>query len=60
MERLINYIKDTWAELRHVSWPTGKQSIIYTVLVIAISILVALFIKLFDYILTSGLNWFIK
>jgi preprotein translocase subunit SecE len=45
---LLNYIKDTKTELRHVNWPTREQTIDYTIIVIAISIFVALFLGLFD------------
>lgn len=60
MEQFINYIKDTTAELKHVSWPTNKQSIVYTVLVIVISILVAIYIGVFDFLFSKGLDWFVK
>lgn len=58
MERFINYLKDTRGELKHVSWPTQRQALIYTGLVIAISILVALFVGAFDFVFTKGVNWF--
>lgn len=60
MSRFIDYIKDTRAELRHVSWPTQKQAIIYTALVVGISAIVSLFLGAFDYVFTQGLDWFIK
>lgn len=60
MTTFINYLKDTLAELKHVSWPTQSQTVVYTVLVIVISILAALFISLFDFGFSQGLNWFIK
>lgn len=56
---LIAYLKDTRAELAHVSWPTRKQSLIYTALVVAISVTVSLFLGLVDFIFSRGLNWFI-
>ena len=59
MNRLLNYFRDTRAELRHVSWPTGRQAIIYTALVVGISIAVSLFLGLFDFVFTSALNWLI-
>jgi len=59
MSRLGNYIRDTQAEMKHVSWPTQKQALIYAALVIGVSILVALFTGAFDYIFTSILNMFI-
>lgn len=60
MSRFINYLKDTQTELKHVSWPTNKQSAVYTALVVGISILVALYVGLFDFIFTRALDWFIK
>lgn len=60
MDRFINYLKDTRAELKHVAWPTQKQAAIYTGLVIGISVIVSMFLGLFDYLFTNALNWFIK
>ncbi len=60
MSQFINYLKDTQTELKHVSWPTHRQSIIYTVLVVVISIVVALFVGLADFGFTKALDWFIK
>ena len=45
----MGYIKDTWGEMKHVSWPTKKQAVAYTLLVIVISVLVALFLGLADF-----------
>ena len=50
------YLKDTHGELRHVAWPTRLQTIVYTVLVALISIGVALYLGLFDFIFTSGMT----
>jgi len=51
----LQYLKDTRGELNHVAWPTRAQTIIYTVLVIALSIIVSLYLGFFDYIFTTGL-----
>jgi len=59
MDRFINYLRDTKAELTHVSWPTQKQAVVYTALVIAVSIVVSLFLGLFDFLFAQALNWFI-
>lgn len=59
MYRLINYLKDTRAELKHVSWPTQRQAVIYTALIIAVSVVVALALGLFDFLFTQALDWFI-
>ena len=56
MSRLGNYFRDTAAEMKHVSWPTQMQTITYTVLVIGVSALVAMFLGAFDYIFTQALD----
>ena len=60
MNRLINYLKDTFAEIKHVSWPTHTQSIVYTALVIVLSALVAAYLGFFDTILAKILEWLIS
>ncbi len=55
MAGIGQYLKDTQGELRHVAWPTQLQTIVYTVLVALISIGVALYLGLFDYLFTTGL-----
>jgi preprotein translocase SecE subunit len=60
MNQFINYLKDTVAELKHVSWPTQTQSIVYTALVIGVSIGVSLYVGIFDFVFSKGLNWFIQ
>jgi preprotein translocase SecE subunit len=53
------YLKDTRAELRHVAWPTQLQTILYTTLVVFVSIAVALYLGLFDFLFTTGLARFV-
>lgn len=60
MSRLTEYLRDTQTELKHVSWPTRKQALIYTALVIGISIIVGLFTGFFDFVFSRGIDWFIK
>lgn len=57
---LIQYVKDTQGELRHVAWPTRLQTIVYTILVVLISIGVSLYLGLFDYLFTTGLARFLQ
>jgi preprotein translocase SecE subunit len=59
MSRFTDYLRDTQAELKHVSWPTRKQAMIYTGMVVGISILVGLFTGFFDFVFTRGIDWFI-
>ncbi len=48
--KLKEYLQETKAELAHVSWPSRKQAIAYTVIVIFLSFAVAFFLGAFDYI----------
>ncbi len=57
--KLINYLKETKVELKHVNWPTRKKTINFTLLVIGVSFAVALFLSFFDAIYTYLLNLFI-
>ncbi len=59
LTKLINYFKGTKVELTHVKWPTRKQAINFTILVVAVSIGVALFLGFFDMILGYLLQKFI-
>ena len=54
--KITEYIKETRAELKHVSWPTRKQAITYTGVVIIISLLTAAYLGAFDYLFTSVLK----
>ena len=56
MNRLINYLRDTRGELSHVSWPTQRQTIIYTVIVIILSILTGIYLGLLDFVFTEALD----
>ena len=60
MSNFIDYLKDTKDEISHVSWPTQKQALTYTALVIGISAVVSVFLAVFDYLFGLGLDWFIK
>lgn len=56
---LISYLRDTKGELKHVSWPTRQQAIVYTTLVIVVSIAVAIYLGFFDWLFTELLNIFV-
>jgi preprotein translocase SecE subunit len=60
MEKFTKYIKATIAELRQVAWPTQKQATMYTILVVVISAVVALYVGAFDYLFSQGINYFVN
>ena len=55
----IDYLRDTKAELRHVTWPTKSEAINYTIIVLIISIGTGVFLGFLDFIFTSVLQRFI-
>lgn len=57
---LVDYIKGSQTELRKVVWPTKHEIIQHTLLVIGISVGIALFLGVVDYIMTLGLEAIIK
>ncbi len=57
MKKTIEYIKEVIAEAKHVTWPTRKQTILFTVAVLVVSILVSYYIGLLDYLFSQGLRW---
>lgn len=59
LTKLINYIKETKVELKHVNWPSRKKTINFTILVIIFSIGVAIFLGVFDAIFGYLLQKFI-
>ena len=59
MTRIINYLKETKGEMKHVSWPTKKQSTYFTIIVIVISLLTSAFLGFFDFIFNRLLDIFV-
>jgi len=54
--RLKQYFKDSFLELKKVNWPSKKETLRTTFSVIILSLFVALFLGLIDYILFNGLR----
>jgi len=58
MNKTITYLRNVRGELKHVSWPTSAEVTSYTVVVIAISLIVAGMLGLFDVLLTEIIKSF--
>ena len=54
--KLIEYLRETRGEMKHVSWPTRRQVIGYTAIVIVISLITAVFLGFFDFIFSFLLD----
>lgn len=59
MKNIYNFILDAKAELMKVNWPTKKQTINYTLIIIGVSLATALFLGGLDYLFGLILKKFI-
>jgi preprotein translocase subunit SecE len=60
IETAKNYFIGAYAEMKKVSWPTKNQTVNYSVMVIAMSVGMALFFMLLDYIFNLGIETLIS
>lgn len=51
--RISEYLKDTRGEIRKVSWPTRQQATKLTLIVLAVTIMMALFLGALDLVFSS-------
>jgi preprotein translocase subunit SecE len=56
MDTITGYIKEVIAEAKHVTWPTRKQTIFFTVAVLAISVIIAYYLGALDFLFGQGLK----
>ncbi|MBU0611885.1 preprotein translocase subunit SecE [Patescibacteria group bacterium] len=56
MTKITEYFKETKAELKHVNWPGRRQTILYTLIVVILSAVIAYFLGVFDFIFSKGLE----
>ena len=56
MTRLRRFLDEAWSELKKVSWPTREQVRNLTVLVLAVSAAVGIFITVFDAIFLEAIK----
>lgn len=54
------YLQETKSEMKKVTWPTKKQTINDTLLVLAMSVAMAAFIGILDYVFNFGLSQLIS
>ena len=57
--RLIQYFRETRAELRKVVWPTREEAINLTAIVVGTILAMSVFLGLFDYVFTQLLRFLI-
>lgn len=56
MSNIAEYLKETKTELKHVIWPNRRLTLYYTLIVIALSVVIAYYLGIFDYIFSQLLG----
>ncbi|MFH0857647.1 MAG: preprotein translocase subunit SecE [Candidatus Magasanikbacteria bacterium] len=59
IKKIGNYFIEAIAEMKKVTWPTKKVTKNYSLIVIGLSIGVAVFFGVFDYLFNIILGWII-
>ncbi len=57
--RIKNFFEESRQELRHVNWPTRREAMRLTSIVVGLSIGLALFLGFFDYLFAGAIKMFI-
>lgn len=60
MDRIKLFFEEARTELRHVNWPTRTEAFRLTWVVVALSLILAVFLGAFDYLFTIGLEYIIR
>ena len=55
-----NYLVSSYAEMKKVAWPTKQQTINYSLLVIGLSLGMAIFFAVLDYVFNLGITTLIS
>ena len=53
---ISKYIKETRGELRKVTWPTREESQRLTAIVLAVTVAMAVFLGLLDFVFSNGVQ----
>ncbi len=57
---LVRYLKETRAEVRKVSWPTREEAINLTLIVLAVTIAMAIFLGAVDFIFQNLIRLLVR
>lgn len=55
-QKITNYLKEVRIEMRKVQWPSRKEWVNHTIMVIAVTVVVALILSGFDLLFTGILR----
>lgn len=56
MSKITEYFNETKTELKHVIWPSKSQTLYYTIIVVVLSIIIAYYLGVLDFIFSEILK----
>ena len=59
LSKITTFLKEVQLEMKKVNWPTRKETIRYTLMVIGVAVAVAIFLGGFDFIFTDLRNCYL-
>jgi len=57
--RIVQYFRETWFELKKVSWPTRSEAINLTIIVVSVTTFLALVLGFMDWVFSSIFGLFL-
>ena len=56
---IVQYLRETWFELKKVSWPTRREAINLTIIVVAVTTFLSIVLGLMDWLFATGFGLFL-
>jgi len=57
--RIVNYLQETWFELKKVSWPTRSEAINLTIIVVSVTTFLSIVLGLMDWLFSTAFGLFL-
>ena len=57
--RIVAYLRETWFELKKVSWPTRSEAINLTVIVVSVTSFLAVVLGVIDWVFSRAFGLFL-
>jgi preprotein translocase subunit SecE len=51
---VVGYFRETWFELKKVSWPSRSEAVNLTIIVILVTSFLAIVLSIMDYVFSAG------
>ena len=58
--RITRYFRETWYELKKVSWPTRSEATNLTLMVVIVTAFLSVVLSLMDWLFSSGFTLLVK